>query len=95
MGTSDKGLPMDAEVMEVLATLKAQQQADAVMLKTMLACLPEGSNIAEVWARESSTAFVDEELFAHTNTHAKVALDAFKDRMDYWGRNVAKLGDDA
>lgn len=76
---------------EFVAILKAQQMADGVVIKCLLHHAALGIPLTEAWAAESSNAIVDEQLYSQTNAYAKLALEEFHNRLNFWGDAMREL----
>ncbi|MGN6227130.1 MAG: hypothetical protein ACTHNM_06835 [Dyella sp.] len=74
----------ESHILEAIATLKAQQLADAVAIKCLIAAQVSGELFEDVWLRESSSQVVSEHLAAHTHGYGQEALEAFSERLAYW-----------
>lgn len=81
------------DMVEMLATLKAQQNADTEIIKCLIAAIAGGVSLQEAWRHQVSQSVVEEQLFAQSNAFAKVTLEAFNERVKLWDTTIRKLGE--
>jgi hypothetical protein len=82
------------DILESLAILKAQQNADTEVIKCLLVAAVGGTSLSEAWRHQVPVSVVEEQLFAQSSELAKRTLDAFTERLDMWGGIIKSLSDD-
>ena len=78
---------------ELILILRAQQHADAVVIKCLIAAVARELPLADAWNLQTPTDVVGEQLYAQTNPHAKESLGDFNARLSYWDGIIRSAGE--
>jgi hypothetical protein len=80
------------DAIEMVATLKAQQNADTEVIKCLIVSSMTDMPLPEAWKHQVPLSVVEEQLFAQSSELAKKTLDAFNERVAMWNGIIRSIG---